>query len=166
MQELDAITVLKTVITGVGATLIMDLWSMFQKHVLKISPLDYALVGRWILWIPRGKFWHHTIISTSRLSGEFFAGWVFHYLTGMIFALIPLALYGKPWFHEHTFSLSILTGLLTLAAPFLIMQPAFGFGVAASHTPRPWLARLLGLATHLAYGIGLFGSATIISSMF
>ncbi|MGC0862086.1 DUF2938 family protein, partial [Pantoea agglomerans] len=41
----------KTVITGIGATLVMDLWSLCQKLILKIPPLNYALVGRWILWL-------------------------------------------------------------------------------------------------------------------
>lgn len=41
----------KTVITGIGATLIMDIWSLLQKYLLKVPPLNYALVGRWILWL-------------------------------------------------------------------------------------------------------------------
>lgn len=43
--------VVKTVITGIGATLIMDLWSFGQKYLLKLPPLNYALVGRWIAWL-------------------------------------------------------------------------------------------------------------------
>lgn len=45
--------VFQTVIVGIGATLFMDLWSLFQKHIVGIAPLNYALVGRWILWLPR-----------------------------------------------------------------------------------------------------------------
>ncbi|WP_277756165.1 DUF2938 family protein [Rosenbergiella epipactidis] len=58
-----------------------------------------------------------------------------------------------------------MVGLLTLFVPFVIMQPAFGFGLAASHTPRPWLARILGLCTHLMYGAGLYIIVIFINSL-
>lgn len=80
----------KTAITGIGATLVMDLWSLLQKYLLKVPPLNYALVGRWILWLPRGKYWHHTIASTPRIQGEMFTGWVFHYLSGSFLLLYRL----------------------------------------------------------------------------
>lgn len=160
---MDIIIIFKAVITGIGATLIMDLWSLFQKHVLKIPPLSYALVGRWILSLLQGKLRHHTILSTSQVRGEILTGWIFHYLTGILFALIPLLLNGRLWFHEPSLFTGVLTGLLTLSAPFLILQPAFGFGIAASRTPRPWLARLLSLLTHLVFGIGLYVTAAVLT---
>lgn len=156
--------VFKTVITGIGATLVMDLWSWCQKHLLRVPPLNYALVGRWILSLAGGRFYHHTIIATPRMPGEVCAGWVFHYLTGVIFAFIPLMLNGAVWLSEPSLSEGLLTGLLTLLAPFMILQPAFGFGIAASRTPRPWLARLLSVLTHMAYGFGLYVAAFAIAA--
>ncbi|EJC8747818.1 TPA: DUF2938 domain-containing protein [Salmonella enterica subsp. diarizonae serovar 48:i:z35] len=155
--------ILKTIITGIGATLIMDFWSLFQKFILKIPPLNYAMVGRWVLLLPQGKFRHHTILSSPQICGEILTGWVFHYLTGILFAFIPYALNGRLWLHEPSLLMGVLTGLLTLIAPYLILQPAFGFGIAASRTPHPWLARLLSLLTHLAYGIGLYGAAVALA---
>ena len=153
--------VVKTVITGIGATLIMDLWSFGQKYLLKLPPLNYALVGRWIAWLFRGKLCHNTIASTPALRGESVIGWVFHYLTGAIFAFVPLALNGTVWLNEPTLTAGLLAGVLTLFAPFLIHQPALGFGIAASQTPRPWLARLLSVLTHLAWGCGLYITAMV-----
>jgi len=155
--------VFKTVITGIGATLVMDLWSWCQKHVLRVPPLNYALVGRWMLSLPGGTFYHHTIASSPRMPGELFAGWVFHYLTGILFAFIPLLLNGTVWLSEPSFSAGLLAGLLTLFAPFIILQPAFGFGIAASRMPHPWRARLLSLLTHMAYGFGLYVTALAIA---
>lgn len=160
---MDIIIFFKIVIAGTGATLVMDSWSLFQKRVLKIPPLNYALVGRWILGMPHGKFRHHTILSTSPVRGEYLTGWVFHYLTGILFAIVPRLLSSISGFHEPSLIAGILTGLLTLIAPFLILQPALGFGIAASRTPRPWLARLMSLLTHLAYGTGLSGVAFFIA---
>jgi len=47
-------------------------------------------------------------------------------------------------------------GLVTTLAPFLVMQPAFGFGIAASKTPKPSQARLKSLMTHTVFGRGLY----------
>ena len=147
--------------TGIGATLLMDGWSACQKRLLHVPPLNYGLVGRWLLWLVRGKVRHNTIFSTPRVRGENVTGWAFHYLTGILFAGIPLLLQGSAWLHEPLLLTGVLTGLLTLPAPWLVMQPALGFGIAASRTPRPWRARMLSLLTHLAYGLGLYGAALL-----
>ncbi|WP_017493468.1 DUF2938 domain-containing protein [Rouxiella badensis] len=156
---MDMDTFFHAVITGIGATLVMDLWSLFQKYIISIPPLKYALVGRWVLWMFKGKFRHNTIVSTDSVQGEIFTGWIFHYLTGILFAFIPFLLEGPDWFHEPFLVTALLIGLLTLFAPFMILQPAFGFGIAASRTPRQWLARLLSVLTHVAYGLGLYIAA-------
>jgi hypothetical protein len=57
----------------------------------------------------------------------------------------------------------MLIGLGTIVAPWFVMQPAMGAGVAASKTPNPSAARLRNLATHAVYGIGLFASAVALS---
>lgn len=162
---MDIVIVFQAVITGISATFIMDLWSLFQKHIIHVPPLNYGLVGRWFLWMFRGKFRHNTILSTASVDKEFFIGWVLHYLIGVLFAFIPLLLQGLNWFCEPSLITAILVGLLTLSAPFIIMQPAFGFGFAASRTPRPWLARILGILTHLMYGLGLYIIVIFINSL-
>ena len=40
--------------------------------------------------------------------------------------------------------------------PWLVMQPSFGFGIAASRAPNPTGARLKSLMTHTVFGIGLY----------
>jgi len=51
-------------------------------------------------------------------------------------------------------------GAVTVAAPFLVMQPALGAGLAASRTPNPAAARLQSLVTHFMFGAGMFLSAS------
>jgi hypothetical protein len=46
-----------------------------------------------------------------------------------------------------------------VAAPFLLLQPALGAGIAASRTPRPNVARRRSLVTHLVFGLGLYLAA-------
>lgn len=128
------IVAVQILLTGLGATLVMDLWSLFQKHILKIAPLNYALVGRWALWLSRGKVRHNTIAVTPPLEGERFIGWLCHYLIGIAFAAVPLVLSGADWFYAPTLATALLSGVVTLFAPFLILQPAFGFGLTDSPT--------------------------------
>ena len=59
----------------------------------------------------------------------------------------------------------MLIGLGTIVAPWFILQPGMGAGIAASKTPDPRAARLRNLTTHTIYGIGLFGSAVALASV-
>lgn len=152
-------------LTGIGATLCMDGWALLLKYGFGIASLNYALPGRWLLWMAKGKFFHRTIVTTPVLKGEKFAGWVFHYLTGAIFAFIPLLSAGSRWIAAPTLPAAIIAGLISLAAPFLIMQPALGFGVAANKMPKPKKARMMSLLAHLVYGIGLYLSAVAAAAL-
>ena len=55
--------------------------------------------------------------------------------------------------------------MLTVVAPFFILQPAMGAGIAASRAPHPNAARLRSILTHTVYGIGLYLSALLWSVM-
>ena len=37
-----------TLLVGVGATALIDLWAIARKRLLGIPPPDYGLVGRWL----------------------------------------------------------------------------------------------------------------------
>jgi Protein of unknown function (DUF2938) len=60
---------------------------------------------------------------------------------------------------------ALIVGLLTLAAPSFVMQPAMGAGIAASKAPSPTVARLRSIAAHLVFGIGLYGSALLFAPL-
>lgn len=148
----------RAVLIGTGATLTMDLWTILLKHGLGVRFLDYGMVGRWMGHLPNGRFVHSDIAKAPPVRGERVVGWVTHYVTGIAFAAILLALFGLGWARNPTFMPALTVGLLTVAAPFLIMQPALRAGLAARKTPNPNLARLRSIATHGVFGIGLYGS--------
>lgn len=60
---------------------------------------------------------------------------------------------------------ALLAGLVTVAVPWLVMQPGFGMGIAASRTPNPTAARLRSLVTHLVFGLGLYAAGRVIASL-
>ena len=68
-------------------------------------------------------------------------------------------IWGLEWARRPTLVPALIISFVTLVAPFLVMQPAMGAGIAASKTPRPNMARLRSIATHTVYGIGLYISA-------
>jgi hypothetical protein len=150
-----------TLITGIGATALMDVWAMLRKALFGIAAPDYGLVGRWVGWLVRGRFKHESIARSSAVPAERVIGWSVHYLTGIAFAALLLAWCGLSWVHEPTLMPALAVGIVTVAAPFLLMQPGMGAGIAASRTPRPGAARLQSITTHAVFGLGLYlaGSA-------
>ncbi len=146
----------QAVLIGGIATVVMDVWALFQKHVLKQAGLDYALVGRWALLMPTGRFYHNHIMKTEPVRGEVAVGWLLHYGIGIVFAAAHLAYFGEQWLASPTLFPALLTGWITLAMPFLVMQPAFGFGFFASRTPAPWWVRVKSIAAHTSFGIGIY----------
>ncbi|NBF03433.1 DUF2938 family protein [Pseudomonas sp. Fl5BN2] len=157
MHELMAL-ILQALPIGVGATVILDLWAVFQQRVLKIPAANWAMVGRWIGHFPRGQFVHQNIALAAAVPGERALGWLAHYLIGIAFAAALLRVYGLEWASQPTLAPALVVGVLTVCAPFLIMQPCMGAGVAASKMPKPNLARLRSLIAHSVFGLGLYGA--------
>ena len=145
-------------LVGAGATALMDLWAVARKRLFGVPSLDYALVGRWLAWLPRGRFFHTPIGATPPVRGERLLGWVAHYAIGIAFAAVLLAVWGPGWLRSPTLAPAMIVGIGSVAAPFLVMQPAMGAGIAASRTPRPAVARLHSLVTHAVFGLGLYAT--------
>ncbi len=89
-----------------------------------------------------------------------------HYLIGISFAAMLLAIWGIDWLRQPTIVPALLVGVGTTAAPLFIMQPAMGAGFAASRTPRPTAARLQSLLTHTIYGLGLYVAGWLDHALF
>ena len=146
---------------GLGATAVMDLWTLVRKRLLGIPAANYGLVGRWLAYLPRGRFRHDPIAASPPLQGERLIGWTAHYLIGIAFAAVLLAIWGLDWARQPTIAPALIVGIASVAAPFLLMQPGMGAGIAASRTPRPSAARLQSLVTHAIFGLGLYAAGWI-----
>jgi Protein of unknown function (DUF2938) len=162
MEELVEILA-RAVAIGIGGAGLMDAWGLLARRAFNVQGLDYALLGRWIGHFPRGRFFHERIAAAPPVPGERALGWVAHYGIGIAFAVPLLLLWGLDWARSPTILPPMLIGLGTILAPWLVMQPAMGAGIAASRTPNPGAARLRNLATHAVYGIGLYLSAVALS---
>jgi hypothetical protein len=116
----------RSILIGAGATLTMDLWAAVLRG-FGVPSLDFALLGRWIGHVPKGRFIHPSIARSSAVRGELLIGWSAHYSIGM-----------------------------TVVAPLLVLQPALGAGIASSRTGRPVFNSVKSLVTHTVFGFGLF----------
>ena len=148
--------ILGAIAIGGGATLIMDLWNLFLKRRFNISSLSYCLLGRWLRYMPDGVFKHVNITAAPQRPHECTIGWIAHYAIGITFAIVFVVVVSGDWLARPTLLPALCYGMLTVAIPYFIMQPALGFGMAASRTPKPMQARLKSFATHSVFGFGLF----------
>ena len=147
------------VAVGLGATLFMDVWALFLKRVFNVPLANYCLVGRWLCHMPEGTFMHASIAATPQKRSECMVGWIAHYVIGALYALGFVAIVSGGWLAQPSLLPAVLFGVGSVVVPYLIMQPAFGLGVAASRAPQPTPARLRSLMAHTAFGVGLYLAA-------
>lgn len=152
---------LNTIFIGAGATVVMDAWVFARKRLFGVPAPDYGLVGRWLAYMAAGRFRHDSISDSPPVRGEHVVGWIAHFLTGMTFSAILLVIWGPEWVQRPTIGPALAVGIGTVAAPFLLMQPGMGAGIAASRTRRPGAARLQSLITHTIFGLGLYASGWV-----
>ena len=155
---------LYTTLIGTGATAFMDIAALLRKLGGTPAP-DYGLVGRWLARMAHGHFRLDPIAATPPIRGERTIGWIAHYLTGIAFAALLLGAWGIDWARNPAIAPALIVGIGSLAAPFLLMQPGMGAGIAARRTPRPGVARVRSLVTHVSFGFGLYAAGWLAASL-
>lgn len=155
--------VLHAIAIGIGATLLTDAWNLFLWRAFSVPSLSFCLFGRLLLHMPAGIFFHDSIHSAQQKPLECTIGWAAHYLVGVVLALAFVALVPGDWLASPTLFPALLYGIGTVVFPLFMLQPSFGFGIAASRTPRPAQARLKSLVTHVVFGIGLYVCAVLLA---
>lgn len=150
---------------GVGATALLDLWSLLLKR-LGVPGLDLALLGRWLGHLREGHWFHRRIADAAPVRGEAWIGWSAHYAIGAGFAALLMAVYGMVWLDRPVLAPALIIGLATAAAPLFVLQPALGAGIASSKTKTPWFNSLKSVVSHAVFGMGLYLTAWVTTGMF
>jgi DUF2938 family protein len=154
-----------SLLIGAGATVVMDLWAIARKQLFGIPSPNYGLVGRWLAHMPRGRFRHDSLAAALPARYESLIGWTAHYLIGIAFAALLLSIWGLAWVQHPTIGPALIVGIGTVAAPFFLMQPGMGSGIAGSRTPHPAVTRFQSLVTHTIFGFGLYAAGWVVSSL-
>ena len=147
---------------GAGATAVMDLWLLWLKR-LGVQTMNFALVGRWVGHLARGRVVHASISTARPLRGELGLGWLTHYVVGIAFAVLLVAGQGMSWARQPSLLPALAMGVGTVVVPLFVMQPAMGSGFAAAKTPAPLGNCLRSLANHAVFGIGLYLAAALLA---
>jgi hypothetical protein len=152
-------------LVGLGATIVLDLWAALLLRVGHIAAPSWPMVGRWIGNMARGRFAHASMAEAEPVRGEAAIGWTAHYLIGAGYGLLVLAVCGRAWLIDPTVLPALEVSWVLLAAPFFIMMPGMGSGLAGANTPRPGVTRLKSFTSHTVFGLGMYGTALALSSL-
>ncbi|MGM9488058.1 DUF2938 domain-containing protein [Ideonella sp. YS5] len=151
-----------TALVGIGATALMDIWLLLLSR-LGVPTTSFAMVGRWVGHFPRGQFAHTVISKAAPVPFELSLGWLTHYLIGIVYAALLVAVQGAAWLEHPTFLPALAVGVVTVVAPWFVMQPAMGSGFLASKTPTPLKNCLRNLANHGVFGAGMYLAAAALA---
>ena len=150
------INFVEMILMGVLATLIMDILAIIFVKLKVIHPMiGPQVVGRWTLYMFKGKFIHNDIYKTQALGNEKLAALISHYVIGIVLAGIYLLLELKVPTIRHQLWMPLIFGLTTVLLPWLWLYPSIGLGFMASKTPRrsPYIVN--SLVNHTNFGLGL-----------
>ena len=150
------INLFEIILMGTFATFFMDVTARLLIRSKIVRPtIEPQVVGRWALYMLKGKFVHKDIRLIPALKYEIPAAFLSHYLIGTVLAgiyfyleLIVPAIRSQAW-------ASLIFGVTTSLFPWLWLYPAIGIGYLASKSKNQSDYIILSIINHLNFGIGL-----------
>ena len=154
---------LRAALVGIGGTVALDVWANMLQLLVKTPATNWAMVGRWLGHMPQGKFRQENIAAAAPVGGEAVIGWAFHYGIGIAYGLLLIAVVGSDWLVEPTVLAAVILSLVLLVAPYFVMMPGLGLGIAGSKTPKPNVTRIKSILGHTMFGLGMYATALLIN---
>lgn len=155
--------IFQSVVSGVVATIVLDLWAQLLRVTVGLPAPDWGVNGRWFAHLPKGRFVHEGLAETPPVPNEAVIGWAGHYIIGIAYGfayvgLIVLGLDSQP---------SLLNGLVfgavSVVLAWFVMMPGIGKGMMASKADSPATACFLALVAHIVFGLGLYAGAALVA---
>jgi hypothetical protein len=154
--------VVQGALLGIGANVLFDLWQRALARATGQPAPNWAPIGRWFWHLRDGRVLHDDIGKAAPYAHERALGWVGHYVVGVAYGVIFALIVGAGWLAAPTLLPAWIFGLVTVGFGWFLLQPGLGLGWAASRTPDPTKVRLLNLAGHTVFGVGLWLTALVI----
>lgn len=155
----------KAVCIGIGGTVALDLWAASLERIFKVPATNWGLVGRWVGHMKAGRFRHDAIGKAPPIHCERAVGWTVHYAIGILYGLALVAIGGAEWLAAPTLTPPLVLSWALLLAPYFVMMPGMGMGIAGAKTPSPNVTRLKSAASHSIFGLGMYATALILNSV-
>jgi len=147
---------IEMILMGTFATYFMDfLTSFLVKRKLIHSLIKPEAVGRWFLYLFKGKFIHKDINKTPALKNEKLWCLIAHYLIGIVLAGIYLFLELKEPTIRYQIWVPLIFGIATVILPWSWLFPSIGLGFLASKSPDKLSIIKTSLVNHTSFGLGL-----------
>lgn len=142
-------------VSGVFATLVMDVWGASAGKVGLVSKPTAALLGRWVSLFREGELAHDDIRKSPPQPHEKGIGLAVHYSIGAVLGVVFAVLAHVSALSTSDVAVAVIYGLSTSVFAWFLMFPAFGFGVFGRNAPVE--SRLLRSSTlnHMVFGLGL-----------
>ena len=153
---------LQGALLGIGANVLFDLWQRGLALATGGPPPNWAPIGRWFWHLRDGKVFHDDIGKAAPYARELALGWIGHYAIGVVYGVVFALIVGPGWLAAPRLLPAWIFGLVTVGFGWFLLQPGLGMGWAASRTPNPARVRLLNLAGHTVFGLGLWLTALLI----
>ena len=149
--------IVEMILMGIFATFFMDfLASFLVKRNLIHSFITPEAVGRWFLYMFKGKFIHKDIHKTPALKNEKLWCFISHYLIGIVLAGIYLFLELREPILRDQMWMTLVFGIATVFFPWFWLLPSIGLGIMASRSSNRSLVIKTNLVNHTNFGLGLF----------
>ena len=149
--------IIEMILMGVFATIIMDfIAGLLAKRKLIYPFISPEAIGRWFLYMFRGKFIHKDINKTPALKNEKLWCLISHYLIGIVLAGIYLFLELKEPIIRDQMWMPLIFGIAKVFLPWFWLLPSTGLGFMASKSSNRSLIIRTNLINHTNFGLGLF----------
>ena len=147
---------LEMILMGIVATFFMDFFAIFLGELKIINQkIKPESVGRWILYMFKGKFMHGNINKTPSMKIERTMTFLSHYFIGIILAGVYLFIEIQLPVLLQQYWAPIIFGIITVLLPWLWLYPSFGLGIMASKEKNKSAYIIASLVNHTNFGIGL-----------
>ncbi len=144
---------------GIVGAVLMDITETYAARIGITSGVNVALVGRWFMGLTRGQMAHANILDSQPLPYEAGMGWAFHLLVGggAVALMYPAILQfsGIALLPTQHLLGGVLFGWATSLLPWLVLLPAFGWGLFGRRGPPGSNALLASMVSHVPYGLGV-----------
>lgn len=147
---------IEAILSGIWATFFMDSLAKILSRRCVIYPFVIPeAMGRWFLYMCKGKFTHGDINRTRALPNEYAWYYLSHYLIGIVLAGIYLFLASNFRALRENVWTTLLFGLITVTFSWCWLLPSIGFGFMAKRSARRSQILRTNLINHLDFGVGL-----------